>query len=863
MDATGDRTTAVFVQAGNPVLVREVGAAWSRGPEYLECQGLHNLLYAGNALGDGDFRITVRLAILDLARSAASFVIDDHSHFGFEGAAGEIFTSGRLFGSKTSVVGRPADFITAGRPFEFQVIREGNSLRLCIDGKTVHEVKTSTGRFGTIALRPWRSRMRVYDFSATGRLLPLPPGRTQPVTYTIPTVDLSAERWRQHIVESTPGQYLGHPTTVLLDDGRTILCTYPLGHGGPAAVLKKSTDGGRTWSERLSVPDNWATATNCPCLHKLTGPDGVQRLLLMEGYGAMRQAVSLDEGETWTPLEPNGLQCIVAPITVLPISGGRHLCAYHRGPNDKDRSPLTLWQAVSDDGGLTWHDQRLVGELEGTDPCEPALIRSPDDGQIATIARENTRRLNSLLMTSDDEGQTWSELRELPASLTGDRHMPRYSPDGRLVMCFRDVAQGSPTQGDFVAWIGTYEDLVSGGEGQYRVRLLNSPVKGDLGYPGLELLPDGTLVATTYAVLNEGEKQSVVSVHFSLGEIDRKAALLPAETVVYRAGEDDTHTYRIPALAVSRQGTLLAFAEARRRSAADDGDIELVLKRSFDGGQTWGAMQVLADDEGNTMGNPCPIVDPETGRIVLLFCRNNRRVFVMHSDDDGARFSTPLEITDSLRNDFAWSRVATGPGNGIRMASGRMVVPMWTMAGELGAAKEYRAGVMVSDDRGQTWRAGRTVAPLYKDCNECEVVQAADGRLCLNMRSSGDAYRRVVAWSEDGGESWGEPRLDDALVDPVCDASLIQLRTAPPAWAFSNPDSKRRMNLTLRLSFDEGATWPVAKVLHAGPSAYSCLAELPDGSIGCLYERGVFSPYESIAFARCSMQWLQDGMQEK
>ena len=236
----------------------------------------------------------------------------------------------------------------------------------------------------------------------------------------------------------------------------------------------------------------------------------------------MRQSVSQDEGLTWTPFEPNGLRCIVAPITILPIAKGRHLAVYHRGAGDRDRSPLTIWQSISEDGGLTWGAERLVGEFEGADPCEPALIRSPDGRQVACICRENRRRYNSLLMVSDDEGETWSDLVEVPAGLTGDRHLARYAPDGRLVMTFRDTAQGSPTRGDFVAWVGTYEDVVNLREGQCRVHLINSPRKFDLGYPGLELLPDGTFVATTYAVLAEGEKNCVVSVRFKLSEIDER-----------------------------------------------------------------------------------------------------------------------------------------------------------------------------------------------------------------------------------------------------------------------------------------------------------------------------------------------------
>ena len=345
----------------------------------------------------------------------------------------------------------------------------------------------------------------------------------QPRGYSIPFVDLAGEKHRQVIVDKEAGQYLGHPTTVLLKDEKTILCVYPLGHGGPSAVLKKSADGGLTWSERLSVPENWKTATNCPCIHRLAGPRGVERLFVLEGNGVMRQSVSLDNGKTWTPFKPNGLHCVVAPITIIAVEDGkRHLMWYHRGP--------TVWQSSSSDGGLTWGQTKLVCEVAGAYPCEPAVIRSPDGKQLLCLMREQNRRLNSLMMVSNDEGKTWSAAKELPGSLTGDRHMPRYAPDGRLVVVFRDMTHESATKHSaFVAWVGTYDDIVKGRQGQYRVRLLDSKSRpeGDTGYAGLELLPGGTLVATTYCALKEGEEPLVVSVRFNLQEIDAKAALQP------------------------------------------------------------------------------------------------------------------------------------------------------------------------------------------------------------------------------------------------------------------------------------------------------------------------------------------------
>jgi|GEM_PF-1094305 len=344
-------------------------------------------------------------------------------------------------------------------------------------------------------------------------------------------IDLSSETDRQSVVaRGTKEVYQGHPHTILMPDGKTIYAAWTLNHGGACGPLKRSDDGGLTWSELLPVPENWKTIKNCPTLHRIVGPDGVARLFVFGGNGAMYQSVSLDDGKTFSPMETNGLKTIVAPISVEAVQGGKKwLMWYHRGSSDElvaeqaDKTPRSIWQSASTDGGLTWGESRIVCTVPGAYPCEPAVIRSPDGKQLLMMIRENTRKFNSLYTTSDDEGETWSAPKELSAELTGDRHLMRYTPDGRMVVVFREMSQG-PDRGHFVAWVGTYDDVLAGRPGQYRAKLLHQhgPRKWDCGYPGLEVLPDGTVVATTYVQLAEDEKNSVVAVRFRLEELDER-----------------------------------------------------------------------------------------------------------------------------------------------------------------------------------------------------------------------------------------------------------------------------------------------------------------------------------------------------
>lgn len=356
--------------------------------------------------------------------------------------------------------------------------------------------------------------------------------------------------------------------------------------------------------------------------------------------------------------------------------------------------------------------------------------------------------------------------------------------------------------------------------------------------------------------------------------VGQKNAAAPLFTDVFVAGDGGYHTYRIPSAIVSPKGTLLAFAEGRRADAADAGDIDLVLRRSPDGGRSWSPLQVIGDNGPNTFGNPCAVVDAQTNTIWLLTTQNrgtdrekdiiagtsqgSRSVWTMRSQDDGVTWSTPVEITASVKApDWTW--YATGPGIGIQTRSGRLVIP----ANHAEAKTEaHRSHIFFSDDDGKSWTLG---ASADAGTNESQVVELADGSLLLNMRNHPPKPEnfRMIAKSGDGGRTLSPAVPDRALIEPPAQASLVRFTTAVTGGRnrllFANPASSKREQLTVRLSYDEGVTWPISRVVHAGPAAYSSLVVLPDRTIGLLFERGERSPYERMTFARFTLEWLSNG----
>ncbi len=370
-------------------------------------------------------------------------------------------------------------------------------------------------------------------------------------------------------------------------------------------------------------------------------------------------------------------------------------------------------------------------------------------------------------------------------------------------------------------------------------------------------------------------------------------------------------SYRIPGLVVTARGTVLAYCEARKYSGADWGEIEVHLRRSTDGGRTFAPARqvahvgprlprhpVLAEHPGGkhggpdeqTVNNPVAIATRE-GPVHLLYGVEYQRAFHLRSEDDGLTWSAPVEITGAFagfRPAWPWRVLALGPGHGLQLQSGRLVVPVWIALGEGSPHGRAVSATIVSDDGGRTWRAGEIAVPNDERTtgpSESIATELPGGRVLLLARTRSAGHRKVATISADGATGWGRPEPVPDLVEPVCMSGLITLPDAtgrPSALlVHSNPDHlgvagreprpgerRDRRNLTIKLSRDAGATWPVSRVLEPGPSAYSDLAVLPDGTLLCFYERGRPGalrpgsrredwPYARLTLARFNQAWVE------
>jgi hypothetical protein len=369
-------------------------------------------------------------------------------------------------------------------------------------------------------------------------------------------IDFADDIKRQIVIargSPKPDEYHAHPTTVMLADNKTMFCVWNIGHGGHAGPMARSDDAGLKWTRMDdALPPNYANFKNCPSIYRLTDTAGKERLWVFAARtltdkenptpvadrheGFMPRIVSEDSGRTWRELPPIGgpiskndpFRNIMTFSSIVQLKNGSSLGLFHRGSGIGEEGTLQVLQSITHDGGLTWSTPSVACDgtkLDGKHPCEPYVFRSPDGNQLCCLMRENRRSGTSLVMFSSDEGKTWSEAVDAPWGLTGDRHHGISLPDGRMVIVFRNASPNAKDKAGFIAWVGTYADIKQGNPGQYRVSLLRTFKDGF--YPGIHLLPDGTIVATTYANYRQEDVGcSIVSVRFKISEVDKLAEAL-------------------------------------------------------------------------------------------------------------------------------------------------------------------------------------------------------------------------------------------------------------------------------------------------------------------------------------------------
>lgn len=362
----------------------------------------------------------------------------------------------------------------------------------------------------------------------------------------VPTIDISQDHYRQTIVAAgTPDVYQGHPYLSQNPEDSSLLLVWNINHGGYAGPIAKSFDGGLSWTRLdANAPEGFSSHKNCPSIYRLVDANGKAWNWVFTSQPWLARIVSGDEGETWEEKEPLGFANVMAFSSIIPkhrnCSDGCYLGFFHRrraenGDILNEEPPvkgrLEVVVSETNDAGFTWSEPRLIGAVTGRDLCEPFAFWAPSDNEICCVMRDNTHQDRSFVMYSVDDGETWSEPNKTSWELTGDRHIGVCLEDGRFFFAFRDQAVGSETNGHFVGWVGSYNDIKEGLPGDYRVKLLHSyakPRPHDCGYPGIAINPDGSIVALTYIKYKDDDNQhSIIATRFRIAELDELASKQP------------------------------------------------------------------------------------------------------------------------------------------------------------------------------------------------------------------------------------------------------------------------------------------------------------------------------------------------
>jgi sialidase-1 len=674
--------------------------------------------------------------------------------------------------------------------------------------------------------------------------------------------------WGKLQVIADPGNYtMGNPTTVVDQQNGKIFVFMVKNDsthynnadnafkdfvvGERTIYYCSSTDEGATWSAPVNV-----TATTQPMerTKDWIGPGvGIQKIhgadagyLIIPAYG--RNIYSADHGITWKDAVYDQGTKKSAEATIIEKLNGDLI------RNDRPITTLPRYRQVAT-GSLEGGFNNWASDTNLPDPVSQGSVwryNDPEPNRILFLnsASQKTRTA-MMIRISYDEGNSYPVGRDIPVfgsepgklggysslTKTADRHI------GALIEYNEDVKNNTTSQRSIVFSKFNLLWILNGA--------VENPTKAD---------KNAGLVAATTTVVTPPAPAPITSTE--------------ALNYIYKPGDNGYMCFRIPSMITTKTGMLLAFAEGRKKDCSDAGDIDLVLRRSVDGGKTWGPLQVVWNDSTNTCGNPVPIQDVTTGKIWLISTWNfgtdhekdikaqtskyGRNVYVLSSADEGKTWSTAKEITNDVKRP-GWTWYATGPCHGVQISTGkykgRLAVPVNHI--EFATGKNF-VHTIYSDDHGKTWKLGENTPQA--GTNEVTMAEIANGNLMMNIRNADRANKtRLVTTSTNGGQTWGDVTTDTTLIEPVCQGSLLsyQLSKNKQVLFFINPANKlTRANVTIRASFDQGKTWPNSQVVFPGPSAYSDIAVYNNKEVACLYEAGITKPYEGIAFKTISLTEL-------
>jgi sialidase-1 len=338
--------------------------------------------------------------------------------------------------------------------------------------------------------------------------------------------------------------------------------------------------------------------------------------------------------------------------------------------------------------------------------------------------------------------------------------------------------------------------------------------------------------------------------------------------VLFEQGENGVHTFRIPVVIKAQNGDILAFAEARQDDWADTGNIDIVMKRSTDGGSSWSPMSTVVDNGSYTIHNCCVVLEENSGDLVMVFSRGHQKqLFLIRSTDNGNSWSSPVYITEDVTLS-PWTYSAHGPCHGIQLKkssfAGRLVMPGYHMTSSGG---DWGAHIIYSDDNGYNWQLGGTInASSLIQPNESTIAELSDGTISIMCRNENDSYTergRITAYSTDGGQSFSFPVLDHELMTPICQASLLGTSYEGSEFLiFSSPkpaDWVSRKNMKLSFSMDDTQSWPYELPIYEHASAYSDMVKINEDQYAVFYEqgnKGDWFPYYRMVFTKFSVGGL-------